>query len=66
MAAAEGSGQHHPPAVAVGCRGGGKALFFELKEFFWLPSNRCPGFASGKTRDPRGKVGGGQPMAAGG
>lgn len=34
VAAAEGSGQHHPPAAAAGWRGGGKALFFELKEFF--------------------------------
>lgn len=62
----EGSGQHLPGAAAVGRRGGGNALFFELREFFCLSSNRCPGFAGGKMRDPQEKMGGGEPVAMGG
>lgn len=41
----------------------GHALFFELTEFFWLPSNLYLGFARAQKRDPQGKVGGGKPLA---
>lgn len=55
-------GQRHPPAVAVGQRGGGNALFFKFKEFFWLPSNCCPGFGAGGKRGIPRELGGGGGM----
>lgn len=46
-----------PAPPSSGGEVAGHALFFELKEFFWLPSNLYPGFSRAQKRDPRGKVG---------
>lgn len=65
VTAAEGSGQHHPLGVEVGQRGGRNTILLELKEFFWLPLNCCPGFDGGKMKDLQQDAGGGEPRGVG-